>query len=138
MTLILFDFDGVLADTLDDLLQFSQEICNELGVHHQVVKEDISILEAMSFANIGRQMEVPEPLIDEFVRRSLAKVANKKSPPCIFKGLAEVVRDLIAKCEGLSHRARAGGLHPRDLRRRSAGNQGRENLTGAESICSAG
>ncbi len=97
MTLILFDFDGVLADTLDDLLQFSQEICNELGVYHEVVREDISTLEAMSFANIGRQMEVPEPLIDEFVRRSLKKVANKKSPPAIFTGLAEVVRDLSTR-----------------------------------------
>jgi phosphoglycolate phosphatase len=97
MTLILFDFDGVLADTLDDLLQFSQEICNELGVQHQVVKEDISTLEAMSFANLGRQVEVPGPLIDEFVRRSLEKVANKKSPPRIFPGLAEVVRDLSSQ-----------------------------------------
>src|SRR5258707_8268222 len=97
MALILFDFDGVLADTLDDLLQFSQEICSELGVLHNVVKEDISTLEAMSFANIGRQMEVPESLIEEFVRRSLEKVANKKSPPCIFKGLTEVVRDLSTR-----------------------------------------
>ena len=97
MTLILFDFDGVLADTLDDLLQFSQEICTELGVRHQVVKEDISTLEAMSFANLGRQMEVPEPLIEEFVCRSLDKVANKKYPPRIFPGLANAVRDLSAR-----------------------------------------
>ena len=94
MTLILFDFDGVLADTLDDLLKFSQEICDELGVKHHVVKEDVSTLAAMSFANLGRKLEVPEALVDEFVRRSLEKVANKKSPARIFEGLTEVVRDL--------------------------------------------
>lgn len=97
MALILFDYDGVLADTLDDLLKFSQEICNELGIQHQVVHEDISTLEAMSFANLGRQVGVPESLVDEFVRRSLDKVANKKHPPRIFPDLADVVKKLSEK-----------------------------------------
>lgn len=97
MTLILFDYDGVLADTLDDLLRFSQEICDEFGVPHHVVKEDISTLESMSFANLGRRVEIPEELIEEFVRRSLEKVANKKSPPRIFPELAEVVMDLSTR-----------------------------------------
>jgi phosphoglycolate phosphatase len=97
MRLILFDFDGVLADTLDDLLKFSQEICDELGVQHRVVREDVSTLEAMSFANLGRQMGVPESQVDEFVRRSLEKVAKKKSPPQIFPGLTQVVRDLSSR-----------------------------------------
>ncbi len=97
MSLILFDFDGVLADTLEDLLQFGQEVCNELGVSHTVVREDLSTLEVMSFATFGRQLEVPEALIEEFVRRCLAKVAAKESPPAIFAGLAEVVRDLSTR-----------------------------------------
>ena len=97
MSLILFDFDGVLADTLEDLLQFGQEVCNELGVSHTVVREDLSTLEVMSFATFGRQLEVPEALIEEFVRRCLAKVAAKESPPAIFAGLAEVVTDLSTR-----------------------------------------
>ena len=96
MSLILFDFDGVLADTLDDLLQFGQEICDELGVKHTATANDLSSLEVMSFATYGRQLEVPEALIDEFVHRSLQKVAAKKSPPAIFAGLADVVRTLSA------------------------------------------
>lgn len=97
MALILFDYDGVLADTLDDLLRFSQEICDELGIQHHVVREDISTLEAMSFANLGRQVEVPEPLVEEFVRRSLEKVANKKTPPHIFPGLIQAIRELSTR-----------------------------------------
>ncbi|MFN8413655.1 MAG: HAD family hydrolase [Anaerolineales bacterium] len=94
MTLILFDFDGVLADTLDDLIKFGQETCNELGVRHHVVKEDLSTLEVMSFSTYGKQLEVPDHLIEEFVKRCLAKVAGKESPPEIFTGLAEVIRNL--------------------------------------------
>jgi phosphoglycolate phosphatase len=97
MALILFDYDGVLADTLKDLLRFSQEICDELGIQHQVVKQDISTLEAMSFANLGRRIGVPEALVDEFVRRSLEKVANKKEPPRIFPELAAVVKTLSTR-----------------------------------------
>ena len=96
MALILFDFDGVLADTLGDLLLFGQQVCDELGVRHKVMREDLSNLEVMSFATYGRACEVPEPLIAEFVRRCTGKFAEKKSAPGIFDGLAGVVRELSA------------------------------------------
>ncbi len=85
MSLILFDFDGVLADTLGDLLQFGQEACDELGVKHTATQDDLNSLEIMSFH-----------LVDEFVRRCLAKFGEKKSPPDIFEGLDEVIRELSA------------------------------------------
>ncbi|CAG0971125.1 hypothetical protein ANRL3_01507 [Anaerolineae bacterium] len=93
MALIIFDFDGVLADTLNDLIQFGQEVCDELGVKHVVKKEDLSNLESMSFASFGRACEVPEYLIGEFVQRCLKRFAEKKSPPAIFDGLSTIVRN---------------------------------------------
>lgn len=92
MALIIFDYDGVLADTLDDLIQFGQEACNQLGVNHVVTKDDLSHLEVMSFATFGRACEVPEPLVDEFVKISLSLFAKKESPPAIFDGLSEVIQ----------------------------------------------
>ena len=94
MALIIFDYDGVLADTLDDLVQFGQDVCTDLGVRHVVRKEDLRNLETMSFASFGRACEVPEHLVDEFVQRCLKRFAEKKSPPAIFSGLSTVVRDL--------------------------------------------
>lgn len=92
MALIIFDFDGVLADTLNDLLQFGQEVCDELGVKHIVNKTDLSDLEVMSFATYGRACEVPEHLVDEFVQSCLKRIAEKKSPPAIFNGISNLVR----------------------------------------------
>jgi phosphoglycolate phosphatase-like HAD superfamily hydrolase len=92
MALIIFDYDGVLADTLDDLLQFGQEACNKLGIKHVVEKDDLSNLEVMSFASYGRACEVPEHLVDEFVQICLKSFAEKKSPPAIFDGLSNIVR----------------------------------------------
>jgi phosphoglycolate phosphatase len=94
MSLVLFDFDGVLADTLADMLRFAQEVCDELGVKHTVVQIDLSELEVMSFATFGRACEMPEDLVDEFVRKCTGKFAEKKSPPAIYDGLGEVVKKL--------------------------------------------
>jgi len=92
MALVIFDYDGVLADTLDDLIRFGQEACNQLGITHTVTQDDISNLEVMSFATYGRACEVPEHLIDEFVKISLNLFAEKESPPAIFDGMSEVIQ----------------------------------------------
>ncbi len=97
MALVIFDYDGVLADTLNDLIHFGQIACNQLGVHHVVTKDDLSNLEMMSFSTYGRACEVPEHLIDEFVKISLNLFAEKESPPAIFDGLSEVIQFLSSK-----------------------------------------
>ena len=94
MGLILFDFDGVLADTLADMLRFAQEVCDELGVKHRVVQTNLSELEEMSFAMFGRACGMPENLVDEFVRRCTEKFAQKQAPPALFNGLGQVLREL--------------------------------------------
>jgi phosphoglycolate phosphatase len=94
MALIIFDYDGVLADTLDDLLRFGQEACDELGVKHVVKKEDLSSLEEMSFSSYGRACDVPGPLVADFVRICLDRFAGRQSPPAIFNGLGNIVRRL--------------------------------------------
>lgn len=94
MALIIFDYDGVLADTLDDLLQSAQEACNKLGVKHFVTKDDLSSLEVMSFASFGQACGVPNHLVDKFVEICLNFLSEKDSPPAIFTGLSNVIRTL--------------------------------------------
>lgn len=97
MALIIFDYDGVLADTLDDLIHFGQQACEQLGVKHTVTQADLSNLEVMSFATYGRACEVPEHLVDEFVKISLNLFAEKKSPPAIFDGMREVIQHISSQ-----------------------------------------
>ncbi len=94
MALIIFDYDGVLADSLDDLVQFGQEACDKLGIQHLVTRDDVNSLEVMSFASYGRACEVPEHLVDEFVKICLSASSEKASPPPMFAGLSDVVRYL--------------------------------------------
>jgi len=94
MKLIIFDFDGVLADTFSDMIRFAQESCDELGVDHIVTPEDLRDLEVMSFATFGAACDVPLELTEEFVYRCTRKFAEKKTPPPIFDGLPDVILKL--------------------------------------------
>jgi phosphoglycolate phosphatase len=94
MALILLDYDGVLADTIDDLLQFGQEACDGLGINHVVTKDDLNNLEYMSFATYARACDVPESLVSEFVQYCIKRFSEKESPPAIFNGLGHIVRQL--------------------------------------------
>lgn len=97
MRLLIFDYDGVLADTFADMLTFAQETCDELGVIHTVIPSDLRDLEVMSFTTFGRACGVPEELIWEFSRRCTQKFAKKATPPAIFDGLSEVIRRLAER-----------------------------------------
>lgn len=94
MALILFDFDGVLADTLDDMLNFAQAVCAEMGIERIPTPADLDALETMSFVEYGKQLGVPPPLVDEFASRCLKRFIEKPRPPKIFDGMAEVVTQL--------------------------------------------
>jgi phosphoglycolate phosphatase len=97
MRLLIFDYDGVIADTFADMLKFAQETCDELGVTHTVLPSDLRDLEVMSFTTFGRACEVRDELTSEFVRRCTQKFAEKVTPPAIFDGLAEVIQRLAER-----------------------------------------
>jgi len=49
----LFDYDGVLADTLADMLRFAGETCAEMGHPRTPTPADLDDLETMSFVDYG-------------------------------------------------------------------------------------
>ena len=97
MALIIFDFDGVLADTLDDMLNFAEAVCAELSIDRRPTPADLDALETMSFIEYGKQLGVPYQLADEFARRCLKRFIEKSHPPKIFDDMAQVVVQLSAR-----------------------------------------
>ena len=91
MAIILFDFDGVLADTLADLLNFGRIACEQLGLPRTPTPADLDVLENMSFIDYGRQLNLPEQLINEFVSLCLEMFHQRTQSPKIFDGMAQVV-----------------------------------------------
>jgi phosphoglycolate phosphatase len=93
MAIVLFDFDGVLADTLDDLLNFAREACAQMGLQRNPIPADLDVLDTMSFATYGEQLQIPEQDIDEFVRRCLQMFNQRPHPPKIFAGMEKVITE---------------------------------------------
>jgi len=91
MAILLFDFDGVLADTLDDLLNFAQKACLQLGLKRYPTPADLDALENMSFTDYGHQLKVPARKIDDFVSLCLEMFNQKPNPPKIFDGMEKVI-----------------------------------------------
>ena len=91
MAIILFDFDGVLADTLENMLNFARAACTQLGFPRNPTPADLDALETMSFAEYGRQLKIPEQHLDEFVSLCLQLFNQRPIPPNIFEGMDRVL-----------------------------------------------
>lgn len=91
MPVILFDFDGVLADTMEDVLAFGQEACAQLGFECHPSPADLDALDTMSVADYGRQLKLPPEYIEEFISRYLQLFIQKTTPPKLFPGMERVI-----------------------------------------------
>jgi phosphoglycolate phosphatase-like HAD superfamily hydrolase len=96
---LIFDFDGVLADTRDDILRFAEMACAELGCPCQASAEDLDVLEHMSFDKLARQLNIPEEKVELFVKRSFELFNARHHPPDVVSGISDVVAQLAASCK---------------------------------------
>jgi phosphoglycolate phosphatase-like HAD superfamily hydrolase len=92
--ILIFDFDGVLADSLDPMLVFARQVCHEMGYTRIPIQEDLEALERMEFAEYGRQLGIAEELIPTFVRRNFELFSQRDEPLEIFPGMEGVIKQL--------------------------------------------
>jgi RimJ/RimL family protein N-acetyltransferase len=91
---IVFDFDGVLGNTLDAMLRIAAQVAAEMGYPCQPSPADLDALERMEFSELGKQLGIPASLADEFARRSFDRFAALPEPPPVFPGMVQVVHAL--------------------------------------------
>jgi len=95
----LFDYDGVLADTLTDMLRFAGETCAEMGYPRKPTAADLDALETMSFVDYGLRLGIPADRAQEFARRTMARFEARAEPPPIFSGMDNVVRSAASRAQ---------------------------------------
>ena len=93
----LFDYDGVLADTLADMLKYAGDTCAEMGHPCTPTPADLDALETMSFVDYGLRLGIPTDRAQEFARRTMARFEARVEPPPMFSGMDEVVRGAAAR-----------------------------------------
>jgi phosphoglycolate phosphatase len=92
--IIIFDFDGVLADSLEPMLRFANQVCQELGVQASPSKADLEALDRMEFSEFGRQVGIPEDQVTTFVQRNQQLFYEQDQPPEIVQGMQSVISSL--------------------------------------------
>ena len=89
---LIFDFDGVIADSLAPMLRYAEQVCRELEHPCHPTKNDLESLERMEFSEFGRQLGIPEDKIEIFVTRNHELFYNRQEPLAIIAGMEAVVR----------------------------------------------
>ena len=97
--IVLFDFDGVLADTLDDMLDFSKSVCSQLGHPRKPTPADLDALDPMSFYEFGKKLALPKDKVQDFATRCLQMFTQRQLPPKIFDGMQEVIAQLATRAK---------------------------------------
>lgn len=90
---LIFDFDGVLADSLAPMLRYAEKVCQELGHPCHPTQNDLESLERMEFSEFGRQLGIPEDKIEIFVSRNHELFYNRQEPLAIIAGMEAVIRE---------------------------------------------
>lgn len=90
----IFDFDGVLADTLPNMIEYSAQACEIIGFPCKPTRADLDALENMTFADLGRQLGLPEESIGEFTHQVIALFAANVTPFPTFPGMPEIIREI--------------------------------------------
>lgn len=92
--IIIFDFDGVMADTRQFMVDATREICAQLGYPCTPTPADQEALEVMSWESLARQVGLPEHLIPEYTRRILAVFNDYPQPMPAVGGIGKVIAQL--------------------------------------------
>lgn len=91
---LIFDFDGVLADSLTPMLRYAQQVCGELGYPCDPTQEDLEALERMEFSEYGLQLGIPPEKIDAFVKCNFELFNSREESLAIFPGMVNVISRL--------------------------------------------
>ena len=95
-SLLLFDFDGVLADSVDTTLAVSNRVAREYGATIHMTRDLLASLNDMSIPGGGRAMGVPEERLDRFEAALLEEYRNSCSEYQLFDGIGAALRSLSA------------------------------------------
>jgi phosphoglycolate phosphatase-like HAD superfamily hydrolase len=91
---ILFDFDGVLADTLADILRVTNQAALSLPHARDVSRKIVRGLRVMEFEELGRAIGIAGTDIPAYLGRVLSLYDSDESVPPPFEGMGEVLREM--------------------------------------------
>ncbi len=94
--LINFDFDGVIADTFEQLLLHCQQAQRVLGQGRAPFEEDFRILENLTFEGLGQRLGMTAEQIEKFQDVTFDMQKASQESPRFYDGIVETIIKLTA------------------------------------------
>ncbi len=91
---VIFDYDGVIVDSLELALKAATEAASAVGVERVVSANDLETLDNVTFDDLGRHIGIPEARIDDFMASLLPFLARHGDLVEVFAGMPELLRGL--------------------------------------------
>lgn len=95
--LTIFDYDGVLIDSLQQVLSVSAEFCHSIGHVPVPTKETIKALDVMTYPELARTAGIPPRRIDAFTRYVFDRFRSANAPVAFFPGITSLLQQLSPK-----------------------------------------
>ncbi|RLC32864.1 MAG: hypothetical protein DRH32_02230 [Deltaproteobacteria bacterium] len=92
--LVIFDYDGVIVDSIDAVTAIAARACREIGHSRFPHRADIQALENIAFEDLGRKIGISEADLPRFGDHVFALLQKNGKTPDIFPGMDRVIRTL--------------------------------------------
>jgi phosphoglycolate phosphatase len=92
--LINFDFDGVIADTFDQLLALCTEAQEIVAEGRGVTEGDLRTLENLTFEGLAHRLEIPSEAVSRFLHTVFELQQKEQTSVRFFPGMAALLERL--------------------------------------------
>lgn len=92
--LLHFDYDGVLVDSFDLLLDAFRRTAVDTGLGRPPTRNDFETIQDLNAAGLAALLGVPEPDIDRYTRWTHALLESDGYEPAMFPGIPDLLRTL--------------------------------------------
>jgi HAD superfamily hydrolase (TIGR01549 family) len=96
-SLVIFDYDGVLADSLDHAVLVGEEFCRSVSHGRAPTRESIGALEVMTYPEIARSVGLPSEQVDRFSSYAFERFRELSRSISFFPGVESLLRRASTK-----------------------------------------
>jgi phosphoglycolate phosphatase len=96
-SLIIFDYDGVLADSLEHAILAAEEFCRSVSHDRAPTRETIGSLEIATYAEIARSVGLPLEHIERFCSYVFERFQAMGPSISFFPGVEQLLRRISTK-----------------------------------------
>lgn len=92
--LTIFDYDGVLVDSLDEVISASRTYCRSMGHSCMLTRKMVSTLEPMTYAQLARSIGLPPDRIEPFSEFVFTRLQQQNMAVPFYPGIESLLREL--------------------------------------------